>query len=29
MLKRFEYAGQFLQRVENYKFWQDNNQAKE
>jgi putative transposase len=29
MLKRFEYAGKFLQRVENYKFWQDNNQAKE
>ena len=29
MLYRFEYAGKFLNRIKNYKFWQDGNQPKE
>jgi putative transposase len=27
MLKRFEYKGKFLKRIEKYKFWQDGNHA--
>ena len=27
MLKKFEYAGKRLNRIENYKFWKDSNHA--
>jgi hypothetical protein len=29
MLYRFEFAGKFLNRIKEYKFWQDGNMAKE
>ena len=29
MMHRFEYAGKYLNRIKNYKFWQDGNQPKE
>ena len=29
MLYRFEYAGRYLTRIKDYKFWQDGNMAKE
>ena len=29
MLYRFEFAGKFLKRIKNYKFWQDGNHAKQ
>jgi putative transposase len=29
MLHKFEWAGKFMQRIKNYKFWQDGNQPKE
>jgi len=29
MLHRFEYAGKYLERIKNFKFWQDGNQPKE
>jgi putative transposase len=29
MLYRFEFAGKFLKRIKEYKFWQDGNMAKE
>lgn len=29
MLNQFEFAGKYLSNIENYKFWQDGNQAKE
>jgi hypothetical protein len=29
MLHRFAYAGKYLQRIKDFKFWQDGNQPKE